>query len=123
MQSGVVTVSDSRQQANGDKTAPPSDSGQQANDVKMGRPIGGGTLVAVAVGLFGIGLYAGIQGRAHFTTTASVALMVALACLMVGGGFGFLFGIPHAGQASLSEDGHRRHNFVPTPTWRKSPTG
>ena len=51
-------------------------------------------LVAVTVGLFGIGLYAGIQGRAQFPATASVALMVALVCLMVGGAFGFLFGIP-----------------------------
>jgi hypothetical protein len=89
-----------------------SDSRQQANGVNMARPVGGGTLVAVAVGLLGIGLYAGIQGRARFLTTASVALMVALACLMVGGALGFLFGIPRAGRADLPEgDGQSAMRF------------
>ena len=80
-----------------------SDSRQQANGVNMARPVGGGTLVAVAVGLLGIGLYAGIQGRARFLTSASVALMVALACLVVGGALGLLFGIPRAGRDDLPE--------------------
>lgn len=80
-----------------------SDSRQQTNGVNMARPVGGGTLAAVAFGLLGIGLYAGIQGRARFLTTVSVALMVALACLMVGGALGFLFGIPRAERADLPE--------------------
>ena len=89
-----------------------SDSRQQASGVNMARPVGGGTLAAVAVGLLGIGLYAGIQGRARFLTTASVALMVALACLMVGGALGFLFGIPRAGRADLPEgDGQSAMRF------------
>jgi hypothetical protein len=80
-----------------------SDSRQRTNGVNMARPVGGGTLAAVAFGLLGIGLYAGIQGRARFLTTVSVALMVALACLMVGGALGFLFGIPRAERADLPE--------------------
>ena len=60
MQSGVVTVSDSTQRANG---------------VKMVLPIGGGALVAVTVGLFGIGLYAGIQGRARWAKLNDVNLV------------------------------------------------
>jgi hypothetical protein len=80
-----------------------SDSRQQAKGVNMAGPVGGGTLAAAAFGLLGIGLYAGIQGRARFLTSASVALMVALACLMVGGALGFLFGIPRAERADLPE--------------------
>jgi hypothetical protein len=80
-----------------------SDSTQQAKGLNLAGPVGGGTLAAVAFGLLGIGLYAGIQGRARFLATTSVALMVALACLMVGGALGFLFGIPRAGRADLPE--------------------
>jgi hypothetical protein len=91
-----------------------SDSRQRTNGVKMARPVGGGTLVAIAVGLLGIALYAGIQGRARFLTTVSVALMVALACLMVGGVLGLLFGIPRAGRADLPEgDGRSAMPFRP----------
>ena len=38
-------------------------------------PIGGGALVAVTVGLFGIGLYAGIQGRARWAKLNDVNLV------------------------------------------------
>jgi hypothetical protein len=79
----------------------------QANGLNMAGPVGGGMLAAVAFGLLGIGLYAGVQGGARFLPTASVALMVALACLMVGGALGFLFGIPRAERADLPQDGGR----------------
>jgi len=53
--------------------------------------------LAIVVGLAGAGIYAGQQG--HIGVFA-MALLYALAALAAGGLFGFLFGLPHAGNGA-----------------------